>query len=123
MLQKVSGDNCVALSKIPWWVKRFSRNSRDELNDDERCARSEVSNRAELVDEVHKIFAVGFGYYWIHLLVLEQLDEDPKIASIEYCKYIISTTEIDSDFLDSITTDNKTWCFKHEPETKHETAD
>ncbi|GFS90435.1 hypothetical protein TNCV_4096491 [Trichonephila clavipes] len=38
-------------------------------------------------------------------------------------RYIISVTESDPNFLKSIATDDETWCFQYDPETKQQSAE
>lgn len=42
---------------------------------------------------------------------------------MEHCKDIIETAENDPDFIDSIITGDETWCFKYDPESKHQSAE
>ena len=137
LLKKVYGDDCMSRIQVYTWFTRF-KNGRDDLNDDPRPGRPEASNRAELVEKVREIIAIGANFT-VRMLAEElnssnctiytiltgdlgkrkvcagfgpyQLNDDQKIARVEHCKDIISIAENDPDFLNSIITDDETWCF------------
>ena len=49
-MKKVYGDDCMSRTQVCTWFTRF-KNGREDLNDDLRPGRPEVSNRAELVEK------------------------------------------------------------------------
>ena len=48
LMKKVYGDDCMSRAQLYTWFTRF-KNGREDLNDDLRPDRPEVSNRAELM--------------------------------------------------------------------------
>ena len=61
LLKKVYGDDCMSRTQVYTSFTQFE-NSRDDLNDDARPGRPEVSNRAELVDKVREILAIDANF-------------------------------------------------------------
>ena len=49
LMKKVYCDECMSRTQVYTWFTRF-KNGREDLNDDLRPGRPEVSNRAELVE-------------------------------------------------------------------------
>ena len=49
-MKKVYGDDCMSRNQVYRWFTRF-KNVLEDLNDDLRPGRPEVSNRAELVEK------------------------------------------------------------------------
>ena len=143
-MKKVYGDDCVSRTQVHTWFTWF-KNDRKDLNDDLRPGRPEVRKRVELVEKVRNIIGIDANFttrmlavelntskYTIWQILTEdlgkrkvcvrfvphELNEDQKIARVEYCKDIVETAENDPDFLDSIITGNESWCFKYDPESK-----
>ena len=56
-MKKVYGDDCMSRTQVYMWFTRF-KNGREDLNDDLRPGRPEVSNRAELVEKVREIIGI-----------------------------------------------------------------
>ena len=50
-MKKVYSNDCTSCTQVYTWFTRF-KNGREDLNDDLRLGRPEVSNRAELVEKV-----------------------------------------------------------------------
>ena len=57
LLKKVYGDDGMIRTLVYTWFTRF-KNGREDLNDDLRPGRPEVSNRAELVEKVHELIGI-----------------------------------------------------------------
>ena len=57
LMKKVYGDDCMSRIQVYTWFTRF-KNGREDLNDDLRPGRPEVSNRAELVEKVREIIGI-----------------------------------------------------------------
>ena len=57
LMKKVYGDDCMSRTQVYMWFTRF-KNGREDLNDDLRPGRPEVSNRAELVEKVREIIGI-----------------------------------------------------------------
>ena len=61
LMKKVYGDDCMSRTQVYTWFTRF-KNGREDLNDDLRPGRPEVSNRAELMDKVCDIIGIDAKY-------------------------------------------------------------
>ena len=57
LMETVYGDDCMSRTQVYTWFTRF-KNGREDLNDDLRPGRPEVSNRAELVEKVRDIIGI-----------------------------------------------------------------
>ena len=60
-MKKVYGDDCMSLTQVCQWFIRF-KNGREDLNDDLRPGRPEVSNRAGLVEKVREIIGMDANF-------------------------------------------------------------
>ena len=60
LMKKVYGDDCMSRIQVYTWFTRF-KNGRDE-NDDLGPGRPEVSNRAELVEQVREIIGIDANF-------------------------------------------------------------
>ena len=61
LMKKVYGDDCMIRTQVYTWFTRF-KNGREDLNDDLRPGRPEVSNRAESVEKVREIIAIDANF-------------------------------------------------------------
>ena len=61
LMKKVYGDDCMSRTQVYTWFTRF-KNGREDLNDDLRPGRPEVSNRAELVEKVREIIGIDTNF-------------------------------------------------------------
>ena len=57
LIKKVYGDDCMSRTQVYTWFALF-KNCREDLNDDLRPSRSEVSNRADVVEKVREIIGI-----------------------------------------------------------------
>ena len=60
-MKKVYGDNCMSRTQVYTCFTRF-KNGREDLNDDLRPGRPEVSNRAKLVEKVREIIGIDANF-------------------------------------------------------------
>ena len=60
-MKKVYGDDCVSRTQVYTWFTRF-KNGLEDLNDDLRPGRPEVSNRAELVEKDREIIGIDANF-------------------------------------------------------------
>ena len=56
-MKKVYSDDCMSRTQVYTWFTRF-KNGREDLNDDLRPGRPEVSSRAELVEKGREIIGI-----------------------------------------------------------------
>ena len=61
LMKKVYGDDCMRRTQVYTWFTRF-KNGREDLNDDLRSGRPEISNRAELVEKVREIIGINANF-------------------------------------------------------------
>ena len=61
LMKKIYGDDCMSRTQVYTQFTRF-KNGREDLNDDLRPGRSEVSNRAELVEKVREIIGIDANF-------------------------------------------------------------
>ena len=61
LMKKVYGDDCMSRTQVYTWFTGF-KNGREDLNDDLRPGRPEVSNRAELVEKVREIIGIDANF-------------------------------------------------------------
>ena len=69
LLKEVYGDDCMSRTELHTWFTQF-KNGRDDLNDDQRPGRPEVSNRAGLVEKVREIIGIDANFT-VRMLVEE----------------------------------------------------
>ena len=60
LMKKVYGDGCISRTQVYTWFTRF-KNGPEDLNDDLRPGRPEVSN-AELVEKVREIIGIDANF-------------------------------------------------------------
>ena len=61
LMKKVYGDDYMSRTQVYTWFTRF-KNGREDLNDDLRSGRPEVSNRAELVEKFREIIGIDANF-------------------------------------------------------------
>ena len=71
LMKKVYGGDWMSRTQVYTWFTRFN-NGREDLNDDPRPGRSEVSNRDELVEKVREI--IGIDANFTTRMVAEELN-------------------------------------------------
>ena len=86
-MKKVYGDDCMSRTQVYTWFTRF-KNGRAYLNDDLRPSRPEVSNRAELVENVREI--IGIDANFTTRMLAEELNKSKntiwRILTEDLCK-------------------------------------
>ncbi|KAG5317859.1 SETMR methyltransferase, partial [Pseudoatta argentina] len=126
------------------WYKRFLE-GRETLEDDKRSGRPILVRTPEMIEKVRDFVAndcnaslkmmeeaLNIIRETIRTILHEDLDKtkvcakfvphtlrsDQKSARINYSRDIVAAAENNPNFLKSIVTGDKTWCFQYDPETK-----
>jgi len=149
MMRQVYGDNCLSHAQIFRWYARFKIGV--ETTEDEArpgrpfSVRNEglIAKVKERIQEEHcatvRMMAdeLGANREMIRQILVEDLgkrkvasqfvphslSDDQRHERVQYAKDIIKTARRDKNFLNSIVTEDETWCFRYDPTTKHQSAE
>ena len=148
-MQQVYGSQCLGRTAVFEWHKRFLE-GRETLEDDKKSGRPILVRTLEMIEKVRDFVAndrnaslkmmeeaLNISRETIRTILHEDLDKtkvcakfvlhtlrsDQKSARINYSRDIVAAAENNPNFLKSIVTDDETWCFQYDPETKRQSAE
>ena len=145
MLQEVYGDETMSCSRVFEWHKRFKEGHKD-VEDDSRSGKpstSRTANNVECVkqmvrgdcrltvrmiadeleinrDSVWKIITEDLGMRKICAKMIPKLLDDNQEWRVEVCQDILEHLQTEPDLLQRVITDDESWIFDYDPETKRQ---
>jgi histone-lysine N-methyltransferase SETMAR len=144
MLRTAFSDDCLSQTVVYQWVKRF-KEDRESLKDDPRPGRPSTARSEQKVDQVrekirtdHRLtireiaeeVSISFGSCQVILtedlamrrvaakFVPRLLSDDHKSRRHEVCDELKQRVEMEPHFMSRIITDDETWVYGYDPETK-----
>jgi len=148
LIKKAYGDAALSRTTIFDWHKRF-REGRESVKDDERSGQPTTSRTDDIaaVDKMVKedrnvasrLIADTLGItknvvlrilredlkklnlclrFFPHPMTREQMDE-----RVVACQDLLNMINGDKNFLDKVITDDESWCFAYDPETKRQSSE
>ena len=145
MLVQVYGDNAMKKTTVYKWVKRFSE-GRESVTDKQRSGRSATSRTEENIvkicqivhenrqltgrsiaedtnidrERVRKILTEDIDLRKVYAkMVPKELTEEQKQRRVTICQDLL---ERQDDILGRVITDDETWVYQYDPETKRQSA-
>ena len=127
MIVQVYGDNAIKKIAVYKWMKHFSE-GRDSVTDEERSGQPATSRMEENITKIYQIVREN---RWLTVRIIAEqvnidretvrkiLTEDQKQRRVTVCQDLL---ERQDDILGHVITDDETWVYQYDPETKRQSA-